>query len=464
MQLQRKDIWKLAIIIATLHALTFFGTASLMQQHGASMKEMILKMDQVQYLQLADTMLDYGRFALSPQSEPELFRTPGYPITILAVETVTQRYFWGIFLFHVILLGFLAAVVGLTASRIGLTRNAALTAGGLMGISSGSFLLSLTGMGSDILYTVLYACAAYVAISAQSPHTSRQAVYLGLLLGLATLVRPIGILASVPLLIGFALLDRERLGQMTRRVAIASLAWIIVITPWCIRNFGTAHVLLLSTVSTFNVAVYNIPMNENFWRGTGEKEGRSIVQSSIGAPTLESMRGATYLARMKQYNTTYLEKHFFEYGIFHLYRTLPFFFMSGFNVINALISHEAPSLRTPLFPTENENLTRLVAEHRWNEAVKALSHYWFTTLERLSCLVAIMAAFTAPVLARGRTRRILILFAVIIVTNILLVSPVTQARYRVPVEPFIWIGAVFTAQFLWRRWRFRTGNGMLDES
>jgi hypothetical protein len=57
-----------------------------------------------------------------------------------------------------------------------------------------------------------------------------------------------------------------------------------------------------------------------------------------------------------------------------------------------------------------------------------------------------------PWLARDK-RRILLVFVTIIITNIILVSPVTQARYRFPAEPFMWVAAVYTGVTLWNRYR-----------
>jgi hypothetical protein len=98
---------------------------------------------------------------------------------------------------------------------------------------------------------------------------------------------------------------------------------------------------------------------------------------------------------------------------------------------------------------ESENLTQLVADHRWSAALSAVSKYWFTTLERVSWLIAIILGFLSPHMAKGHTRRVLMFFIAIILVNIVLISPVTQARLRFPAEPFIWSAAV-AGYCLWR--------------
>ena len=441
----------LGLGVALLHAGAFFGTAALMEGHGASMPAMIAKMDQIEYMQLADTMLSAGRFALWPTAAPEIFRTPGYPVLIALIDVFTGHWYWALFCVHALMVGILAMVVALIGSEIGLSRRLALLAGTLIGISSGPLLLTITGTGSDIMYTLLYALAAYTALQRAMPLTQK-AVLVGLMLGIATLTRPVGVLASLPLLLGFALLSATEWRRYARATLLAGAAWLIVLAPWYARNASIVGTPILSTVSTFNITCYNIPMNETFWRGTGEDEAQLAVLQAVGTTTPEALRGITYLSAMQAYDSAYLRSHVFEYGVFHVYRTIPFFVMSGFNVANAIVSHEAHTLRVPLFPTEGDNLTRHIAAHEWAAVVGALGKYWFTTFERLSWLIAILLAFGAPLVARGARRRALLLFATIIAFNILLVSPVTQARYRVPTEPFIWVAAVYTGAALWKRY------------
>jgi len=416
------------------------------------MQAMIVRSDQNDYLQLAHTMLTAHRFAMTPDSPPEVFRTPGYPTFIALIDLMSGDWYWAPFVVNGVLVGLLAVLVSLIATQLALPRHASLLAGALIGLSSGTLLMSVTGTGGDVLYTLLYAIAAYLALRSDI-HPFRRATVIGIVLGLATLVRPIGILASLPLIFGFAAIHQPSRILYMRATLLALIAWTVVLAPWYARNAVVVGKPLFSTVSTFNITYYNIPMSETFWRQGGEKESREAVLFAVGTTSTNALRSTAYLASMQQYNSAYVRSHSVEYGVFHLARTIPFFVMSGFNVINAVLSHEAPSLRFPIFPTEGENLTRHILAHEWDKAVRALATYWFTTLERISWLIAILAACASPFFAHDERQRILLLFVCIIISNIILVSPVTQARYRVPAEPFIWVAAVYTGATLWQRYR-----------
>lgn len=443
----------LGIFVTIVQLGAFWTATEALASHGARMETMIAKMDQAEYLRLADTMLGTHRFALSPKAAPEIFRTPGYPAFVALTYLVSDHWYYAPFVGSSILLGLLAAVTALLAAELGLSRRYSLTAGLLMGISSGSFLLSITATGSDILYALFYACAALAGLRIRN--NTHALLVAGAALGLATLTRPIGILASLPLILGIPFIRTTGWRIYGRMSALAFIAWLLVLAPWYIRNELAAGTPILSTVSTFNITYYNIPMHEGFRQGVSEDDTRLAILHIIGTTSPTGLRGTEYLSTMRSYNRTYLASHVSEYTTFHLYRTIPFFVASGFNVINAVLAHEAPTLRSPLFPTERDNLTHYVAAHEWGAALDAVGRYWFTTLERLSWVLAILTAFVAQLLATGHRRRALIVFAVIIVANIILVSPVTQARYRFPAEPFIWVAAVYTGATLWQKIRSR---------
>lgn len=447
----RRSLALLGVSVALVQLTAFYGSVRALESGGASMEAMVAKMDQVEYLRLADTMLTDRRFALAPDASAEVFRTPGYPAFVAFSYILSGHWYWAPFFASALLVGLLAAFVALLAASLGLSRSMSLASGALMGFSSGSFLLITTATGSDVLYTLVYALAVLCAVRTEDG--TRRSIAVGVLLGLATLVRPIGILASLPLLFGHGLIRNDTWRGYARGCVIAFAAWALMLAPWYVRNAAVTGTPLLSTVSTFNVVYYNIPMNEAFWNNVPEETARLDLMERIGSTSVDALRGAAYVDGMEHEAQHYLSTHAIQYGIFHLYRTTPFFLASGFNVINAVLAHEAPALHIPLFPTESENLTHAISEHRWHDVLFALSRYWFTSLERLGWLLAIGAAFAAPLLSSGRERRVLLLFAVIIIANIILVSPVTQARYRFPAEPFIWAAAVYTGATLWNRYR-----------
>jgi len=326
----RTQLAALGTLVTLIHFGAFAGISALMEHQGAHMPAVIAEMDQIEYMRIAETLLDHGRFALSADAEPEIFRTPGYPMLIAAVSALTGERYWSMFVLQGILVGLLSILVAYFAKETGLSHRLSLIAGALMGLSSGPLLLSITGTGSDIPYTLLYALAVYSAVRSSPGSLTRRAVMIGVILGLATLIRPVGIIASLPLIFGFALLHTSDTRRYLRATALALAAWTIVLAPRYARNAVVSGTPLLSTVSTFNLVMYNIPMNETFWRGTGEDESQRAVLSAIGTTTPESLRGTAYLPEMKAYSTTYLRTHAVEYGLFHLYRTIPFFLMSGF--------------------------------------------------------------------------------------------------------------------------------------
>ena len=72
--------------------------------------------DSYEYVALAETMLSSGRFALSPTSLPETFRTPAYPLFIAGILAVTRNIVF-VPIAQIILVAFSAALIFLIGTR-----------------------------------------------------------------------------------------------------------------------------------------------------------------------------------------------------------------------------------------------------------------------------------------------------------------------------------------------------------
>jgi hypothetical protein len=119
----------LGLLIASIQIGAFWTATAALRSHGASMEAMVAKMDQVEYLQLADTMLSAHRFALFPDAPAEIFRTPGYPTFVAMTYLVSAHWYWAPFVASGILLGLITSIVALLGMEMGLTVGISLLAG-----------------------------------------------------------------------------------------------------------------------------------------------------------------------------------------------------------------------------------------------------------------------------------------------------------------------------------------------
>jgi 4-amino-4-deoxy-L-arabinose transferase-like glycosyltransferase len=190
-----------------------------------------------------------GEWTPGPYRYPDVLRTPGYPAYLAAAFALGGRV--------APLAGQVAlsvAVVWLTyalAARMLGLRKLALLAAGLLAIQPGDVVLC-NYYASETVFVFLLA-GAVVALPGADRAPSRRwswALLGGALLGVATLVRPVGMVVA-PLLGGWLLLRRRpwrRLGPAVLLVGVAALpplAWAArnasIGYGWTLANAGAVH-------------------------------------------------------------------------------------------------------------------------------------------------------------------------------------------------------------------------------
>ncbi len=435
-------VW-VALGIMVLHLIIFFGTAVLLSSHGGSMANVINHQDEQEYISIANSMIALGEFRISSTIETETFRTIGYPAFVAFILLITAGSFWAIYISHTLITGLTAAVTTWIAELIGLPRRTSIVAGIIFGLSSGPFLLTTSGMGSDKIFPLLYAVAAALLLTFTVENRWRRAALMGAIMGIATLIRPIGILASLPLFTAIlfvpSLFVFPTIPERVRATTIALLVFIAVMVPWHYRNYELAGRFSLSSLPVYNFVYYNIPLYYAGWEGKNEIAERDRILAELGNPNLMTLRGYFYHDELAVMQKEFIKEKVVPYTLFHVYKMIPFFLGSGFNVAHAILAVEAPSMRSSLFPTEQENLTSAILRGDYAVVWRNITSYPVVTLERLSWLIIFGLAFLSPLFApAGPVRRFLVLASLFILSMAFLSSPVIQPRYRVPIEPLLW--------------------------
>ncbi len=82
-----------------------------------------------------------------------------------------------------------------------------------------------------------------------------------------------------------------------------------------------------------------------------------------------------------------------------------------------------------------------------------LTSFLPSTFERLVWVALFLLTFAAPFFARGRARAFFVLGIMLIIVAAVLASPVAMPRYRIPVEPFIWLAALYSLGMVYTRMR-----------
>jgi 4-amino-4-deoxy-L-arabinose transferase-like glycosyltransferase len=205
------------------------------------------------YVQPAENLLA-GHGFVSPAADgtlhPEFLRTPVYPLYLaafvgvagqkgLAVSVWFQRIAWGL----IITLGFPG------------TRKSIL--GKALCLLSPQTLVNASLLMSDLLFACLVALGLRAASRAFRDAASGSAACAGLLLGLATLTRPVGKLLPIALIVVVLLgLRRSNRGPLARTTVAFLIAASVLPLGWSARNWQLSGHFDLSPLFGANLSTH----------------------------------------------------------------------------------------------------------------------------------------------------------------------------------------------------------------
>ncbi|MDD5720798.1 MAG: hypothetical protein PHQ53_14030, partial [Candidatus Krumholzibacteria bacterium] len=241
--------------------------------------------DSADYLELARNLRLTGAYARN--GEPELFRTPGYPAFLALLQS-----------------GFVGPEAGLTfalliqvaadialclllwywgANLIGRQLNGGAAAFAVVWqAAAGVSAVFACKLLSDSLYAVLLlgaltAAATAVTADERARRGNPAALTAGLLLGIGWLWRAVtGPFVIVPVA---ALLFRRQ----WRRALILSLAALLIVAPWILRNRCAAGFTGVSTVAAINLYRYNAALLLAREHGIGFAAEQARIDAELAA-------------------------------------------------------------------------------------------------------------------------------------------------------------------------------------
>jgi 4-amino-4-deoxy-L-arabinose transferase-like glycosyltransferase len=153
-------------------------------------------------------------------------------------------------------------------------RRAGLIGMGLMALDL-RFIYQATDLTTETLFIALFVAGMALYVRAADTLRSRDFARSGLLLGLATLIRPVPLLLPVALIVHALVIQPPRRRQLARGVALTALVAWATITPWIIRNYvEKGEFIPVSDVGA-----------SNFWLGSeGEGTERGVQYFESTAP------------------------------------------------------------------------------------------------------------------------------------------------------------------------------------
>jgi hypothetical protein len=453
---------KIGAVVFLLQCIVLIGTSALFQVYGGSLEHEISRQDAAHFMGVAKSLLEDGTFRQTGKAVLDTWLTPGYPFFVAGVFALTNHSLNILLVLLAFLGGASSALVYLIARTLDIRPPFSYASALLFGISPAVIWLPASGMGGDMLFVFLLLGATYLTLKLRTTkHWWVLAVSIGLLHGLATLVRPIDFYFFFIWLIAIPFITYAT-EQTRKRIAITLclmlLSFYAAIMPWMIRNELVGNHFSLSSQFAHNPFYYNIPLYLAWRDGSTQDAEVSKLMDLVGTHdnyalisgfTHKNPDGQYYYDILAAFDKQFLKENWIPYFAFHLYKTIPFFVGSGVNVVYATITNEIPNMPdVPFFPRAAQNTASLFYGGSYGSVLYNLFYYWPSTLERIAWLMIFILAFAAPLVTSGLQRRFAILGVGMILAIAILASPIAQPRYRIPAEPFIWLLATMTTSLL----------------
>ncbi|MBX4200289.1 glycosyltransferase family 39 protein [Candidatus Parcubacteria bacterium] len=443
-----KKIIILAVIVMFVQSVAFFGLKILDSRTGDLDGDKTYAFptqgqDSPEFVKLGHNLATEGRFTLDGTT-PETFRTIGYPLILAFMEKTLGSSVATIFL-QIILSGGIFFLIW-NIGRNFLTENWAIAAALVFGLSPSAIFHSVVLL-SEIPFIFFFLFSINLIFFA---HDRRREIFLGgIALGIATLIRPISL--YLPLIFAIFLTFKYwKLGKkfIASRLLLMVLGFILVIFPYYVRNYKETGVWGISSITTYNLARYNIRefLAEKFGTGSPESLNYNKAIDSIPVERLRTLEGVRDLIPIY---SPVLKSHLVSYAVFHVVETLKFFFSSNIRYLGTQIQIGAVQKFLGLNSSSPDLLHELRAGHIL-EALKALKDQALITLDRLLTVVIILLA-TGTIFIKKNRYNIFLLLSLIAYFAVL-TGPVSIPRYRLPVEGLIIILAMVSLQSL-RKYR-----------
>jgi len=364
-------------------------------------------------------------------------RTPAYPVFLVMGMTISSSNWLAVVTFFQIIINLATILLLYLLALRFVSERLAFWSACFLGLSLGHICYSVLIM-SDVLFAFAIMLVVYLLFKYRDEPSWKMAVLIGLILGIATLIRPVAL--PLPLLLSPFIIfaaPKDWKGGLIHTLLILILS-IAVVMPWLMRNEQILGYKSISTVPMRNMYVYNAAMV------SAHKEGRPPleVQMEYGSEVVEEVDGVSNSTQgllYQQFDQKGKEIIFGNFGLY-LYLHIKSSFVSFFPNINDLLE-----------------LTGVVQGQRGTLSVlhgkgtaDAINHYFGGKTWALALVLpfAVFLAWTYLLAALGLWRFYKIgLWGFLLVTGLIVYflfigGPVAVPRFRIPAQPFICLLAV----------------------
>jgi len=377
------------------------------------------------YIFLADSIIS-GEYRSNESPALDFTRPPGYPAFVASIWALLGRGNAAVIFFQLLLGSAASWLLYVIGTRLG-SRTLGLGAAWLLAVSPNHALWSLTVL-SEVLYMAIIALAALAWLISSQQGSGWKMMVSGILIGLATLTRPIGVYL-IPLWLGLAMYAIWRRAGAKRAIILGALFLMgcgVICIPWAYRNLEVHGRFAISGVASHTLSGFNLAYAVAEAEGIGRSQAASIL----------GQHGSIF-QRLRWVARTY-PGSLIRVELMGIARTL-----AG-NEIASWIQMIDGSKRASL------GIFSAIRESRWHDLAYNLQHLAEGHANQFvlgilalslahSIILIALAGLGAQRLCvdRGMDAAFFALVAITAAYHIVAPLAAGQARFRVPAEPFI---------------------------
>jgi len=401
---------------------------------------------------VVDDAAQYHRLALCIVTElsfcSDTFRTPGYPMFIALFYSLFGEAPWVVLLAQ----AFVDLVTMFVIFKMGqlvFTERVGLIGAALFAFDTNT-MFATTTLLTETLFVCVLMTGFYCYLRALLRFEVASAIFGGLLLALATLIRPVAEYFFV-ILIVFALAwtTTGALKSRLKTAAILSLAFTLTIAPWAYRNYALYDTVSLSSIQGENLLFWQVTYARTWETGRApediEAEFRAEAESrgyADGGNPFENAAIAQEIAveYISSNPVTYTSR--LMTGILHTFTNL-----GTAGIVKTL--GFTPTYLPPEAMFSSDSELQLVSRFFATKTPLEIAIGMLV----MAMLIAHYSAFAlgATTLLATRQFAILLLFCMAIGYFAVTSGPIGLARFRLPMTPlYLLVGSVFIDHLLQR--------------
>jgi len=256
--------------------------------------------DSYNYTQVAENLRLGNGFSWHKEApfKPEGFRTPAYPLFLLGHRVVFGSYNSAL-ITQILLIAITAYLIYVIARDFANRPKTGLLTAALVLFSPFSLMVSLNFL-TQTLFTFILTLAVWTWLKFLKTSLNKYFFYSAILLPLSALIRPIAFLILIPFFASFfvhAFLNKNPNFSWQRGVRLLCMAitlFIIILSPWLLRNYRVFNSFSLSTIKYYQLYFYDLPPIYGRAKGITNQEASQILTEEFHNITGIADRSSTH--------------------------------------------------------------------------------------------------------------------------------------------------------------------------